>query len=260
MNLFEMMRQAGAGDAFSALARQYGLSEEQIARAVEAFMPAFSAGLKRSTADPLGAAEFMRKLASGDFLRAYDNPAFAPAAGRSGGDEALSFLFGSPDAAQAIARQAAGFTGLAQDKLQDILPALAAMMFGGFGKQAAAANPVFADMMEQFQTGGVGRGAAAKGPLDRLEEEQASRERDDMARAQQDMMQAGLAAFQSGAAAWQKAVSDMAGVVGGAGAGKAGESRNPFAAMFEPGRQLSEAYQREMEATLQRFRPDPKTG
>jgi hypothetical protein len=131
VNLFDMMRHAGGGDGFSTLARQYGFSEEQVARAVEAFMPAFSAGLKRSTADPLGAAEFMRKLGSGEFLRAYENPASAPGAGRSGGADALQFLFGSAEAAQAIAQQAAAFTGLAPAKLQELLPAIAAMIFGG---------------------------------------------------------------------------------------------------------------------------------
>jgi hypothetical protein len=257
VNLFDMMRQAGAGDGFSALAGRFGMSEEQVTKAVEAFLPAFSAGLKRSTADPLGVAEFMRKLGSGDYSRAYTNPAFAPAAGRSGGQDALNFLFGSPDAAQAVARQAATFTGLAQEKMQELLPALAAMMFGGFGHQANAANPVFAARMEQFSAAGANEARAAKGPLDRLEEEQASQERDQMARAQQDMMQAGLAAFHSGAAAWQKAVGDMAGVVGSSGTQSgAGEGKNPFAEMFEPGRRLSETYQREMEATLRRFRPD----
>lgn len=261
MNLFDMMRQAGGGDAFSALGRQYGLSEDQVTKAVQAFMPAFSAGLKQSTADPFGLTEFMRKLGSGDFARAYQNPASAFGAGQTQGKDALTFLFGSPEATQAIARQAAAFTGLAQDKLQELLPAVAAMMFGGFAKQATAGNPMLDEMMKQFSAGSDEK-PSGKGPLDRYEEEQASRERDEMARAQQDMMQAGLAAFQSGAAAWQKAVGDMVGVVGKSGAGQpsGGDAgQKLFGDMFEPGMRLSETYQREMEAMLKRFRPDAKT-
>ena len=49
MNLFDMMRSAGGGDAASALASQFGLTPEQVTKAVEAFAPAFSAGLKRAT-------------------------------------------------------------------------------------------------------------------------------------------------------------------------------------------------------------------
>lgn len=261
MNLFDMMRQAGGGDAFSALARQYGLSEDQVAKAVQAFMPAFSAGLKQSTADPLGLMEFMRKLASGEGSRAYENPAFAWGAGQKQGQDAMKFLFGSPDAARAIACQAAAFTGLAPDKLQDLLPAVASMMFGGFAKQAAAANPMMESVMNQFRTAGGEGSRAEKGPLDRYEDEQASREPDGLARTQGEMMQAGLAAFQAGAAAWQKAVGEATSVVGSSGAEKqagAATGQNVFGEMFEPGKRLSETYQREMEAMLQRFRPDSK--
>lgn len=262
MNLFDMMRQAGGGEAFSALARQYGLSEDQVAKAVQAFMPAFSAGLKQSTADPLGLMDFMRRLASGETSRAYENPAFAWGAGQKQGQDALKFLFGSPDAAQGIARQAAAFTGLAQDKLQELLPAVASMMFGGFAKQATAANPMMEAVMSQFRAAGGEKPKAGKGPLDRYEDEQASLDRDDFARAQGEMVQAGLAAFQAGAAAWQKAVSDMTGVVGSSGAGKpagGATGQNLFGEMFEPGMRMSETYQREMEAMLRRFRPDQKS-
>src|SRR5688500_3679500 len=113
MNLFEIMRGAGGGDAFAQLARQYGLSEEQITKAVQAFMPAFSAGLKRGTADPFGFAEFMRKLATPDFMRAYQQPDWAFGGGRGRGEDALAFMFGSPELARAVASQAAAFTGLA---------------------------------------------------------------------------------------------------------------------------------------------------
>src|SRR5688572_24912067 len=113
MNLYEIMRAAGGGTAFPALAAQYGLSEEQIRKAMEAFLPAFSAGLKRSTADPLGLMEFMRRLTLADYAQAYRQPEKFFGVGRKG-DETLGFLFGSPEIAEAVARQASAFTGLAQ--------------------------------------------------------------------------------------------------------------------------------------------------
>jgi hypothetical protein len=136
MNLFDTIRQAGGGNAFSALAAQYGLSEEQIGKAVQAFMPAFSAGLKRSTADPLGLMEFMRKLALGGYPQSYQNPAWAFGAGRPQGEDALAFLFGSADAARALAAQAGAFTGLPPEKLAAMMPALAGMMFGGLAQES----------------------------------------------------------------------------------------------------------------------------
>lgn len=268
MNLFEIMRGAGGGDAFAQLGRQYGLPEDQIAKAVQAFMPAFSAGLKRSTSDPLGLAEFMRKLAMPDFTRAYQQPDWAFGGGRPRGEDALAFMFGSPEMGRAVASQASAFTGLAQEKMNELMPAVAAMMFGGLAKQATATNPFLDAMLKQFRAGEADPPRAEKGPLDRYEE-QAARDRNagpaDLARTQSEMMQAGMAAFQAGTAAWQKAMGDMmknAGAAGGTadgkGSGTTPSGRDIFGDMFEPGLRISEAYQREMEAVVARFSPDRK--
>lgn len=266
MNLFEIMRGAGGGDAFAQLAQQYGLSEDQIGKAVQAFLPAFSAGLKRSTADPFGLMEFMRKLAVPDYMRAYQQPDWAFGGGRRQGEDALAFMFGSPEIARAVAGQASAFTGLAQEKLNELLPALAAMMFGGLAKQSTAANPLFEALLEQFRASQPPRPPGVKGPLDRYEEEQAEAGSPgiaDLARTQGEMMQAGLAAFQAGTAAWQQAIAQMtktAGTGGAAAKRPGGEptGRDVFGDMFEPGLRLGEAYQREMEAVLDRLRPDAK--
>ena len=268
MNLFEIMRGAGGGDAFSQLGRQYGLSQDQISQAVQAFMPAFSAGLKRGTADPFGFAEFMRKLATPDFARAYQQPDWALGSARRQGEDALAFMFGSPEIARAVASQAATFTGLAQEKMSELMPALAAMMFGGLAKQAPAANPFLDAMLKQMRPAAPETPRAGKGPLDRYEEEQAARAGSgaaDLARAPGEMMQAGMAAFQAGTAAWQHAMGEMmknagaaAGTADGRPAGGTPSGPDMFGDMFEPGLRLSEAYAREMEAIVARMRPDAK--
>ena len=258
MNLFDIMRAAGGGNAFAALAPDYGLTEEQVTKAIEAFLPAFSAGLKRSTADPLGLMELMRRLSMGDYTRAFENPGWAWREGRREGHDALAFLFGSPAAAEAIARQASVFTGIAQEKLAELLPAVAAMMFGGLAQKSAAANPILDAMLKQFQASEPKPAASAKGPLDRYEEEQQKREQAaaDLARTQAEMMQAGLAAFQAGTAAWQQAMGEAAKAAAGA-EGPEAKASGPdvFGELFEPGLRLGEAYQREMEALLDRLRP-----
>lgn len=73
------------------------------------------------------------------------------------------------------------------------------------------------------------------------------------------MMQAGLAAFQAGTAAWQKAVAEALPSADGSKAAPPGPQTpgsNLFGDMFEPGLRLSQAYQREMEAVLDRLRPE----
>jgi hypothetical protein len=264
MNLFDVMRGAGEGDAFSALAAQFGLSQAQVAKAAEAFLPAFSAAVKKSAADPLALTEFMRRLAAFDYVRAYRDPAWAAREGRRHGEEALTLLFGSPAATQAVARQASEFAGLAQEKLAEMLPALSAMLFGGLVQQSTAANPFFESMLKAFRPAASG-GSRAKGPLDRYEEEQEKQgAAADLAKAQAEMAQAGMAAFQAGAAAWQQTMAQMAkSAGGGATAGterpEAGASgQNPFGDMLEPGLRFGEAYRREMETLVERLRSDAK--
>ncbi len=260
MNLYEMMRSAGGGELFSSMARQFGMSEDDVRKAVEAFLPAFSAGLKRKTSDPLGLTEFLQRLASPDYLRAYSSPEWATGAARARGEEALRLLFGGPDAWRALVDQAAAFSGVSQDRLGALFPSLAAVMMGGFAKQAAAANPIVAAMLKQFEPGGAGS-SAPKGPLDRYEEDQVEKDRgspNDFARAQGEMMRAGITAFQAGTAAWQKAVGEaMAGAQGANESRPEGNatSAGVFGDMFEPGLRLSQTYQRELEALLDRLRP-----
>src|SRR5687767_5733598 len=165
MNLFDIMRNAGGGNAFAALAPHYGLSEDQMEKAVEAFLPAFSAGLKRSTADPFGLLEFMRRLATPEYMRAYLNPESARTAARAPGEDALTLLFGSPEAARAVAGQASAFTGLAQETMNALMPALAAMTFGGLAKQATAANPILEAWLRQVRAEPTPQAAGAQGPL-----------------------------------------------------------------------------------------------
>jgi hypothetical protein len=207
--------------------------------------------------------EFMRRLASPDVLRAYENPLWAWREGRGKGNDALAFLFGSPEAAAAVAKQASAFTGLAQEKLAELLPAIAAMLFGGLAQQSAAMNPMLDAMLKSLRASEARPSVGAKGPLDRYEEEQERRERPaaDLSRAPGEMLQAGLAAFEAGAAAWQQALAEAAKRSGAPGAaqpsGPEARASGPdvFGELFEPGRRLGEAYQREVEALLDRLKP-----
>lgn len=264
MNLYDMMRAAGGGDAFATLAPHFGLGREQFAKAVEAFLPAFSAGLKRTTADPLGMMELMRRLTATNYFRAYQDPAWLSIEGRREGEEALRFLFGSSEAAEALARQASAFSGIPAAKMGEILPMLASLVFGGLASQTAAIHPAMMGMLDHFKAPPEPQKDRGKGPLDRYEEEQERREEvaRDAVRATADAMHVGAAAFQAGVAAWQDAVGSMMRTVGGgaiSGAGETPEDRpageTAFGELFEPGRRVNEAYQREIEALLSRFSP-----
>jgi len=146
-SLFDVFAQAQNGAGMQALAQQYGLSMQQTQAAVQALLPAFSQGLQRNTADPYGMGAFITAMASGQHAKYFEDAtrAFSPQ-GIDEGNGILGHLFGSKDLSRAVASQAAQATGLSQQVLQQMLPAMASMMMGGLFKQTN----------NQMQAGGFG--------------------------------------------------------------------------------------------------------
>ncbi|MFL5012527.1 DUF937 domain-containing protein [Rhizobium sp.] len=147
--LFDMMMQAQNGAAMEAIARQFNLAQEQATKAMAALMPAFSAGLKRSTSNPYDFVGLMQAVSSGNYARYFEdmNRAFTPE-GISDGNNILAQLFGSKEVSRAVAAQAAQMTGIGQDIYKRMLPVLADTLMGGLFKQttgqmASPVNPFF---------------------------------------------------------------------------------------------------------------------
>jgi hypothetical protein len=138
MNLYEMLASAQGGNSLQALGAKYGLSPEQTLAAVDALMPAFSQGLKQTTSDPNGFGALLQALASGGHAQYAQDPsqAFSPR-GIADGNGILGYLFGSKDLSRAVAQQASAATGVNAATLQQMLPALAAMVMGGMFQQTA---------------------------------------------------------------------------------------------------------------------------
>ncbi|RWD85425.1 DUF937 domain-containing protein [Mesorhizobium sp.] len=135
-SLFDILAQAQNGNGMQALAQQFGLSQQQTLSAVEALLPAFSQGLKRNTSDPYGLGAFMTAMASGQHAKYFEDAsrAFSPQ-GVDEGNGILGHLFGSKELSRAVASQAAQASGVSQQVLQLMLPAVASMMMGGLFKQ-----------------------------------------------------------------------------------------------------------------------------
>ncbi|TIN09581.1 DUF937 domain-containing protein [Mesorhizobium sp.] len=183
-SLFDILAQAQNGNGMQALAQQFGLSQQQAQSAVEALLPAFSQGLKRSTSDPYGLGAFMTAMASGQHAKYFEDAgrAFSPQ-GVDEGNGILGHLFGSKDLSRAVASQAAQASGVSQQILQQMLPVVASMMMGGLFKQTTnqmqaaggfggGSNPL-GEIIEQMmrQAGGGApapqqRQAPQPGPMD----------------------------------------------------------------------------------------------
>ena len=160
--LFDMLSQAQDGRGMELLARQFNLSQQQAQLAVEALLPAFSQGLKRTTSDPSGLGGFLDALANGQYGRYFDNAGQAfTQQGVEQGNDVLGQLFGSKDLSRAVAAQAAQATGIGQQVLQQMLPVIASMVMGGLFKQSTG-------QVQGAQAGGFG---GANNPLGQIIEE-----------------------------------------------------------------------------------------
>ena len=241
MPLYDMMMQAQQGEAAKIWAGQFGMSEDQVERAMGALMPAFSAGLKRNTSTPQGVGDFMQTLAAGQYARYFDNlvEAFSPK-GVKEGNTVLTYLFGSEELNRAIAQQAAQATGIAQEIYKQMMPPLAASMMGGMFKQSTAGgtgNP-FADMMAQM----MGQTGAAN-PFGEMME---------------TMFGTGKT-VSSSANPWAEMLDTMMkmGMPGMAASDRTSDIQNPyqklFGDMFEAGVQVQKDYQDSMEAIFNSY-------
>lgn len=136
--LFDMMMQAQNGNAMDVMAKQFGLAQEQMAKATAALMPAFSTAFKRNTANPYDFSAFLTAMSSGNYAQYFEDmsKAFTPQ-GMADGNGILDQLFGSKDMSRAIAAQAAQMTGIGQEIYKQMLPVMASAIMGGLFKQAS---------------------------------------------------------------------------------------------------------------------------
>jgi hypothetical protein len=131
-NLNDILQSAQGGQAINNLAKQFGLSPEQAQAAVQALLPALSAGLAKCATQPGALGAIISAITDTDHQASYSNPAAAqsPTAVQKGND-ALSQILGSSHIVQQIAQQASRVTGLRADLLVPMLPAIVSIVLGG---------------------------------------------------------------------------------------------------------------------------------
>lgn len=180
LSLYDMMMQAQSGKAVEEMAKQFGLAQEQTAKAMAALMPAFSEGFKRNATTPYDFAAFMKALTSGAHAQYFEDlgKAFTPQ-GMAEGNSILGHIFGSKEVSRAIAAQAEQMTGIGQEIYKQMLPVMASALMGGLFKQSLGtffpgldtggktpANP-YADMMQQWaEATGFARKPEPANPFD----------------------------------------------------------------------------------------------
>jgi hypothetical protein len=259
MTLFDMLQNAQGGQTLDLLAKQYQLSLQQTQAAVDALLPAFSAGFKRQAGNPAAFPNLFEAMLQTPPVP-QENPmeAFARQAIEQG-NRVLGALFGSKEVSRAVADQAAALTGIGTDVLRAMLPAMAALVASSFVRMMTA-QPQMEAMVRQMMTGAAAFGFPQSSERPTV---QPNANGGGLLGAllgsilQQGMQQAN--AWSSGMNAGGSKVKGHAGKPSDA---KAGSSEEPdmVGQMFETGRQIQQAHLESIQAIFDAFTPPKPKG
>lgn len=153
INLYELMLQAQGGEAMRNMARQFGLSSEQLQAAMTAMLPAFARGFERRAARPDVFSGFLDQMTKGPFSAFFEDTAAAfGLQARDRGNDVLEQIFGSKEVSRALAAQTEAMTGISQQVLKQMLPMMASIMAGGIAQEAKAPSwqDQFDNVMQQM--------------------------------------------------------------------------------------------------------------
>lgn len=163
-SLNDILQQAQGGSGIENLAQQFGISPQQAKSAVEALMPALSAGLQTRTQEPSGLADLFGAMFNERNQQAYEDPSALNAAETAAnGQDAVERLFGTGQATQALAAHAAQTTGLSSGLLQSMIPVIISMVMGGMFK--GMQNSGLGGMLEQLGRAGANSPGNSSGGL-----------------------------------------------------------------------------------------------
>jgi hypothetical protein len=166
-NLQDILQSAQGGKAAENLAERFGITTEQANAAIQALVPAFSAGLQQAVQNPGSLSGLVGQLTAGLHQASFQSPDSAHSdAAVSGGSTILNQIFGDPNVVSQIAQQASRITGLRPDLLARMAPVIASMVAGGL--MSSLKSQGFSNILGQLgstATAGGGGAAAAAGGL-----------------------------------------------------------------------------------------------
>lgn len=131
-SISDIIGNAQGGNMIANLAKQFGLSEDQVQSAVNALVPAVSTGLQQQASDPSALGNIVSTVASGGApQQAFTDAdaAASPQATQQGGN-LLEQIFGGGKT-EAVAQHAAQASGVSPDIIQQMMPILMSVIAGG---------------------------------------------------------------------------------------------------------------------------------
>lgn len=150
-NLNDILQSAQGGEAINNIAQRFGLSQEQAQAAVQALIPALSAGLTKAAANPGTLGSVISAVNDSTHQASFNDPSAAqsPAATQKSSDT-LSQILGSNHIIQQIVQRASALTGIRPDILMQMLPVVASVVIGGLA--TSLKNQGLGGMLGQLAT------------------------------------------------------------------------------------------------------------
>ncbi|MGP8231662.1 MAG: DUF937 domain-containing protein [Methylovirgula sp.] len=131
-NLSDILQSAQGGQAINNIAERFGLSPDQAQAAVQALIPAISAGLTKAATNPSTLGSVISAVTDNAHQASFNNASAAPSPDATQkSSDTLSQILGSNHIIQQIAQQASAVTGIRADILVQILPVVASLAIGG---------------------------------------------------------------------------------------------------------------------------------
>lgn len=172
-NITDIVFSAQNGQLIDGLAERFGLSKEQIEAAVNALIPAVSAGLTNAAEQANSLETIIGAAAQPQHLAAYDAGDYSDDSIEHG-RELVANLFGSNAEANQVVQVAARAAGLRPDIMSQLLPVLISVVLGGLFKGSGqglggvlgqlASSGALGSILGQLTGGGLGGGAPPPPP------------------------------------------------------------------------------------------------
>lgn len=141
--LLELLAGTQAQPAKQQLGQQFGLNESMTQQALQALIPALSAGLKSNAQKAGGIESLLGALNQGNHSRYLDEPSLlGQPETQNDGNSILSHLLGSKDMSRSVASHASQKTGLDSGLLKKMLPIVATMVMGSLSKRSQQPDTV----------------------------------------------------------------------------------------------------------------------
>lgn len=151
MNLFDLIKDAGAEHGLDTLAGKLDLGTSETRSMVDAVAPALMRSLQNQATSPEGLASLLGALQTGGHQKYVEQPAVLETdAAVDDGNRILGHLFGSKDVSRNVAANAAAQTGIDSSLIKKALPLLAGLAMGALSKKSDAgrsAGSVLPDLL-----------------------------------------------------------------------------------------------------------------